>query len=1198
MAPSVPPTGLEASRVARELPTRQSESLPAGIDSAPPPRLSGAAPAVSPSTLAARSAPPRVPSPLLGVLLLHLAHPLTWGLLLPQLPRTQGPAGPLLWFPPVGLGLALVAWFGPRAAWLAVVAAVSVALQTLAIHAVAGQAVGSALVGAVQDGLAAAGLPLAWWLYHTRAGGVRTLAEPRSAIQFLFLVPGLAGGLVALAQTAVASLVVTPGAAGFGLLLLGNWLAWALGVLALAPPLLVLLTAPLLRRGWARPDDPGAVLNLGGDGRVYTTRRQASPRVAQRVATGDRIEMAGLAVGTTLFSLLALLQGRHEPASWHLWGAPLLLIVWASMRQGLVGATISATAATSVPLLVLACLRAPPTLTLLLQANLLAECSTAVLVAASSTWLRSSETRYRQVVTHIPVLLYSARLTEAGGSSAVRRRPAAAEVTLISAASEALLGCPPERLLGPFARWLERVHPEDCEVLRAAVAQLERQVQPVTCEYRIQGAANREQGTGHPTNAGSSPPSSPFPGCYRWVRDTMAPFLDADGRLLGWEGVVTDITEQRLLADDLRRTSSMLHALVVNLPTGIFFVHGVQGQPLLVNARARHLLGREDPAAGVDQLPTVHRLYRTDGTAYPAEALPVWQALRHQRITMCDDVVVQRPDGRRLPLVTWAAPVSLPLGSGPAAVWVLEDLTALHQAEAARRDSEGRLRTVVETMAEGLVVQDRLGVIVEVNPTTCALLGRPPERLKGKTLSDLDCTFLREDGTPLPPSEHPTQLALRTGRPVRNLILGIAAGATTGPERRPSSPASSAIRHGPSTRWVLANAMPLKGPQGTGGVVTTFADMTAHVQAQNLLRSSEEKYRGLIESLPVALVQADRSLHISYGNPAVRAMTGYEISEVADAAAWSGLIHPEDLPHIQALAAQALAGQPGRAEYRYRSKDGSEKVGFAIVQPHWQTTPSGEEVVGTTTLILDLTRERQLERELERAQRLELVGRLSSGIAHDFNNLLTVILNLADLARENLPAGHAAAGDLNGITEAAERASSLAQQLLTFGRRRAVQSQRVEINQVVCRTLDLLRGSLPPEVPARADLAPGELFVAGDETQLQQVVMNLCLNARDAMPRGGRLTVRTRAASSDTVQLTVEDEGVGMSEHTRSHLFAPFFSTKDRGTGLGLAIVQQIVEGHGGRIEVSSQLGQGTRFDISWPAAGRVSEPQTAGAGR
>jgi PAS domain S-box-containing protein len=376
--------------------------------------------------------------------------------------------------------------------------------------------------------------------------------------------------------------------------------------------------------------------------------------------------------------------------------------------------------------------------------------------------------------------------------------------------------------------------------------------------------------------------------------------------------------------------------------------------------------------------------------------------------------------------------------------------------------------------------------------------------------------------------------------------------------------------------------MPLGTGSGVSGVVTTYADVTASTHARNLLRRSEERFRGLIESLPVALLEADPSMRVTYANPAWTTLTGYEVSEVAEPAAWSRIIHPDDLPRLLNLAAEALAGQTSRGEFRYQAKDGSDKVGFAITQPRWQNGA----VIGTLTLILNLTRERQLEKELQRSQGLELVGRLSSGTAHDFNNFLTVILSLADLARSTLPPDHAARADLDGIIDAAGQASDLAQQLMSFGKPRRGTACRLEVNRLVRRTLELVRASLPAGANLQADLAAEELHVLGDETQLRQVLVNLCLNARDAVtdlgPKGC-VTVQT-VHEQGGVGLAVEDNGVGMDEKTRARLFDPFFSTKEHGTSLGLTVVRQIVESHGGRIEVTSQLGQGTRFHIWWPA--------------
>jgi PAS domain S-box-containing protein len=422
----------------------------------------------------------------------------------------------------------------------------------------------------------------------------------------------------------------------------------------------------------------------------------------------------------------------------------------------------------------------------------------------------------------------------------------------------------------------------------------------------------------------------------------------------------------------------------------------------------------------------------------------------------------------------------------------------------------------------------------------------------------------------MPTDEGPAVVSLRTGQPVRNLILGI--------RRTP----------GCETLWVLVNAMPLPAGQvrDSAAVVITFADVTAQRQAMAVVRASEEKYRGLIESLPLMLIQTDRDGRIEYVNPATEVISGYRLEDVREPAAWQAMLHPEDLPKVFAALAQAQVGRTVRVEARYRAKDGGDRVAYLIVQPRWH----GGEIVGATILAVDMTRERRLEHELQRAQRLELIGRLSSGIAHDFNNLLNVILNLTELAQTHLAPDHPVAADLKRIAETGEQAAGLAGQLLAFGKQRTLTPRPVDVNRVAARTLELLRGTLPGSITIEPCLAGGELCVQADQMQLHQVLMNLCLNARDAMPQGGRLTLQTEEIDTHNgnghagwVRVAVQDTGQGMSEAVRARIFDPFFSTKEHGTGLGLAVVQQIIQGHGGEIKVWSQPGQGSRFEIWLP---------------
>jgi PAS domain-containing protein len=285
-------------------------------------------------------------------------------------------------------------------------------------------------------------------------------------------------------------------------------------------------------------------------------------------------------------------------------------------------------------------------------------------------------------------VLYSVRLPR--GPHAGQRRPGResagssvlhnAEIMLVSAASRTILGFQPDELYGPFSAWLQHIEETDRELVIAALGQLSLQKQPVCCEYRLRAKAPPVEESPSVTAMLPHLPRLPR---ERWLRDTLVPYHDSQGVLAGWEGVIEDITEQRSLAHDRRLTAGIFHSLITNMSIGVFFVQAPHGRLLLINPSARKLLGqREDLAAGLEHLSRVYRLFRPDNTPYPWEELPVSRALRENRICMTSDVVVHRPDGRRITLVSWAAPVDLSnLGQGHGAVWIFEDFNEVLETQ-------------------------------------------------------------------------------------------------------------------------------------------------------------------------------------------------------------------------------------------------------------------------------------------------------------------------------------------------------------------------------------------------------------------------------------------------------------------------------------------------------------------------------------
>jgi two-component system, cell cycle sensor histidine kinase and response regulator CckA len=254
-----------------------------------------------------------------------------------------------------------------------------------------------------------------------------------------------------------------------------------------------------------------------------------------------------------------------------------------------------------------------------------------------------------------------------------------------------------------------------------------------------------------------------------------------------------------------------------------------------------------------------------------------------------------------------------------------------------------------------------------------------------------------------------------------------------------------------------------------------------------------------------------------------------------------------------------------------------------------------DEPVGIQGILRDVSDRKRLQEQFLRSQRLEAVGQLTGGIAHDFNNMLTIILGYADATMESLGSNHPAYGQVDGIRKSADRASALARQLLAFSRRQVLQPRVLQINSVISDVEKLLMKLIGDEVELATDLDPEVGLVKADPGQIEQILMNLVINARDAMPRGGKITVTTsNSQAMDTgareshfpyVLLEVADTGHGMNEETLSHIFEPFFTTKEvgKGTGLGLATVYGIVKHSGGFIWAESRPGHGATFRILLP---------------
>ncbi|MHB8763194.1 MAG: response regulator [Deferrisomatales bacterium] len=403
--------------------------------------------------------------------------------------------------------------------------------------------------------------------------------------------------------------------------------------------------------------------------------------------------------------------------------------------------------------------------------------------------------------------------------------------------------------------------------------------------------------------------------------------------------------------------------------------------------------------------------------------------------------------------------------------------------------------------------------------------------------------------------------------------------------------------HGPDVRrWFLLRADRFPGP-GPVRLAVAHEEVTERRLAREALAESEARYRSLVDLSPDAVLTRTRG-RIAFANPAAVRLLGAAGPADLVGQPVQRFIHPGDR--------EALRSRVARTEDLGRSFHGEEQrvVGLdgetRTVEASGVSFAQGGEP-GALVVLRDVSERKKLEAQLRQAQKMEAVGRLAGGVAHDFNNLLQVILGSAEIALDGAEPDGPLAKRLVDVRRAAERAADLTRQLLAFSRKQIVEPVVLDLNAVVRETEKMLRRLIGEDVDLAARLAPDLAPVRADPGQVEQILMNLAINARDAMPGGGRLTLETANVVLDEayarehpsvtpgphVLLAVSDTGTGMGPEVLAHVFEPFFTTKERGkgTGLGLATVYGIVKQAGGHVWVYSEPGHGTAFKVYFPRA-------------
>ena len=498
------------------------------------------------------------------------------------------------------------------------------------------------------------------------------------------------------------------------------------------------------------------------------------------------------------------------------------------------------------------------------------------------------------------------------------------------------------------------------------------------------------------------------------------------------------------------------------------------------------------------------------------------------------------------------------------------------------RESEEQYRSLIENIQDGVfVIQD--GRFMYVNEAFARMTGYLETELIGTAYAEL---VAPEDRAMV--NEHH-----------RSRLAGAAA---------PSEYEFRMLHQDGSRRIYVNMHVGLSRVRGEAAAVGTVKDITEHKRAEDALRESEKRYRRMFETAVLGIFQIRTDGEILNVNPAFARMFGFPSPE---AMLRSGLraeqLHADPTERSGLVAAIIESKQPGKFQRDYRSRDGSV---FHANLNVWPVYDQARNLLYLEGFIEDITAQRvaeeqrqKLEQQLRQAHKMEAVGTLAGGIAHDFNNLLQAIQGYTELL---LTAGSQHGHDqqeqhsLQQILRATHRGRELTTQLLTFSRKVESKRSPLDLNQQVLNVRALLERTIPKMIRIELDLADPLEPIDADATQIEQVLMNLAINAKDAMPDGGSLRIQTsrvnleeavdggipRLPKGDYIRLSVADTGQGIARHIQPQIFDPFFTTKEvgKGTGLGLAIVHGIVKSHDGQVICSSEPGRGTRFELYFPA--------------
>jgi two-component system, cell cycle sensor histidine kinase and response regulator CckA len=672
-------------------------------------------------------------------------------------------------------------------------------------------------------------------------------------------------------------------------------------------------------------------------------------------------------------------------------------------------------------------------------------------------------------------------------------------------------------------------------------------------------------------------------GTYRYLESNASPIISAAGELVGYLGADRDITD-RMRADEALKESERKARAIFDLSFGFIGLLTPEGALIEANRSALEF-------AGVQWSDVSGKLFWE--TPWWTHSPDLQKQLREAvRIAACGELVrfeaTHLDSGGKLHAIDFSLkPVKDEKGLVVLLIPEGRDISERKKAEEALAQSELRFRSIIQSSSDIIVVLDKNGNVTYESPSASLILGYEPGFLLGRSP-----LFLI----------HPEDLNM-VKKELQNVFEGTNKGI----------PTSYRLRNADGS-WIYLEAVGSNQLQNPAvcGIVITARDITVRMKFEGALRASEERYRQIANCVPELIWIMDLSGNFTYVNSAVEHTYGWTVEEFLRLN-FRDLVTPQYASKQAADLDQEIAQALMMPQYDRNSvqvfeseefrKDGSmfwTEVSAAFL---WSDDDKPVGIIGMTRDITQRKRaeeeKSQLNTQLMQAQKMESVGRLAGGVAHDFNNMLSAILGYAEIALIRCAPSDPLCEDLKAIKKAAQRSAELTRQLLAFARKQTIIPRVLDVNETVAGMLKMLMRLIGEEIDLVWMPGAGLWPVKMDPSQIDQIMVNLCVNARDAVGGAGKITIETENTSFDQaycavhpgftsgeyVMVAVSDNGCGITKEVLEHLFEPFYTTKDvgKGTGLGLATIYGIIKQNNGFINVYSEPGNGTTFKIYLP---------------